>query len=307
MPHLFFPVLHGEGGYPTGALHSNWRPDPTVVLGVIALIAAYVAWTGPLNRCRPDAAERPVSSWQRFAFIAGSVAFLLALAPPLDDWADHYLLSAHMFQHLVLVFVVAPLWLVGTPAWLLEPVLRKPLVNRAGYLLTRPVPAFVISNLIVTVWHLPGPYNAALQHEPVHIIQHISFLGAALLAWFPVLSPIPAWPRLSQPLQCLYLFFETIPGGIIGAFVTLSAPGVYSFYDNVPRIWGVDLAMDQELAGLMMWVGAGLIYLLWITVIFFQWASRENAKELPAVSHQPSARGGLATPLQGTPTSAERA
>jgi putative membrane protein len=306
MQQHLFPVLHGTGGYPTGALHSDWRPDPTVVLGVIALIAAYVAWTGPLNRRRPDAAERPVSTGQRIAFIVGSLAFLLALAPPLDDWADHYLLSAHMFQHLVLVFVVAPLWLIGTPAWLLEPVLRKPLLSRAGYLLTRPVAAFVLANMIVTVWHLPGPYDAALRHEPLHIAQHMSFLGAALLAWFPVLSPVPQWPRLAQPLQCLYLFLETIPGGIIGAFVTLAAPGVYSFYDNVPRIWGIDLAMDQELAGLMMWVGAGLIYLLWITVIFFQWASRENAKELSAVGHQPSARGGLAAPLQGTPTSAER-
>jgi cytochrome c oxidase assembly factor CtaG len=307
MPHLLIPVLHGAGGYPTGALHSDWRPDPTVVLGVIALIAAYVAWTGPLNRRRSDAAERPVSTGQRAAFIVGSLAFLLALAPPLDDWADHYLLSAHMFQHLVLLFVVAPLWLIGTPAWLLEPVLRKPLLARAGYLLTRPVAAFVIANLIVTVWHLPGPYDAALRHEPLHIVQHVSFLGAALLAWWPVLGPLPEWPRLAQPLQCLYLFLETIPGGIIGAFVTLAAPGVYRFYDDVPRIWGIDLAMDQELAGLMMWVGAGLIYLLWITVIFFQWASRENAKELPAVSHQPSATGGLAAPLRTTPTSAEGA
>jgi putative membrane protein len=307
MPHLLIPVLHGAGGYPTGALHSDWRPDPTVVLGVIALIAVYVAWTGPLNRRRSDAAERPVSTGQRAAFIVGSLAFLLALAPPLDDWADHYLLSAHMFQHLVLLFVVAPLWLIGTPAWLLEPVLRKPLLARAGYLLTRPVAAFVIANLIVTVWHLPGPYDAALRHEPLHIVQHMSFLGAALLAWWPVLGPLPEWPRLAQPLQCLYLFLETIPGGIIGAFVTLAAPGVYRFYDDVPRIWGIDLAMDQELAGLMMWVGAGLIYLLWITVIFFQWASRENAKELPAVGHQPSATGGLAAPLRTTPTSAEGA
>ena len=307
MLHIAFPVLHGAGGYPTGALHSDWRPDPTVVLGVIALIAAYVAWTGPLNRRRPDVAERPVSTGQRVAFVAGSLAFLLALAPPLDDWADHYLLSAHMFQHLMLLFVVAPLWLIGTPAWLLEPVLRKPLVNRAGYLLTRPVAAFLLANMIVTVWHLPASYDAALRHEPLHILQHMMFLGAALLSWFPILSPIPQWPRLARPLQCLYLFLATIPGGIIGAFVTLAAPGVYSFYDNVPRIGGIDLAMDQELAGLMMWVGAGLIYLCWITVIFFQWASRENAKELPAVSHQPSAAGGLAAPLRTTPTSAEGA
>ena len=307
MMHRTFAVLHGTGGYPTGPLHSDWHPDPTVVLGVIALIAAYIAWTGPLNRRRPNAADRPVSPGQRIAFVLGSVAFLLALAPPLDDWADHYLLTAHMFQHIVIMFVVAPLWLIGTPAWLLAPVLSKRSVARIGYLLTRPMPAFLLANLIVTVWHLPEPYDAALRHEPLHIIQHLSFLGAALLAWWPVLGPWPAWPRLAPPLQCLYLFLQTIPGGIIGAFVTLAAPGVYGFYDNVPRLWGIDLATDQELAGLMMWVGTGLIYLLWITVIFFQWASREEAKDLPAATIQPSATGGLAAPLRTTPKSAEGA
>ncbi|MEA2583313.1 MAG: putative rane protein [Thermomicrobiales bacterium] len=307
MMHLTLPILHGTGGYPTGPLHSEWHPDPTVVLGVIVLIAAYLLWTGSLNRRRSDVADRPVSTGRRVAFVCGSVAFLLALAPPLDDWADHYLLSAHMFQHLIIMFVVAPLWLFGTPAWLLAPILQKRLIAPVGYLLTRPVPSFLLANLIVTIWHLPEPYNAALRNEPLHIAQHLSFLGAALLAWWPVLGPWPAWPRLARPLQCLYLFVQTIPGGIIGAFVTLAAPGIYGFYDNVPRIWGIDLATDQELAGLMMWVGSGTIYLLWITVIFFQWSSREEAKELQAVTNQPSASGGLAAPLRTTPKSAEGA
>jgi cytochrome c oxidase assembly factor CtaG len=276
---LRLPVLHGSGGDPTGFLNSDWRPEPTVVLGIVALIAAYVAWTGPLNRRRPDAAQRPVRAGQQAAFIAGSLALLIVLAPPLDDWADHYLLSAHMFQHLAMLFLVAPFWLVGLPAWVFDPLLQQPIVAKAGALLTRPIASFAIANAIVTIWHLPGPYDAALRHEPVHILQHGAFLVAALFAWWPVLSPLPAWPRLSLPLQCLYLFLTSIPGGIIGAFVTLAAPGVYNFYETVPRIWGIDLATDQELAGLMMWVGAGLIYLLWITVLFFRWAAREEANE----------------------------
>lgn len=304
--HLALPVLHGTGGYPSGPLHSDWRPNPTVVLGIVVLVAAYVAWTGPLNRRRPDPASRPVTSRQRIAFAAGTLACLLAWAPPLDDWADHYLVSAHMFQHLVLMFVVAPLWLIGIPSWVLQPLLDWSLVARLGYLLTRPVAAFVLGNLIVAVWHLPAPYDAALRHEPLHVVEHLSFLAGALLAWWPVLGPLPAWPRLSKPLQCLYLFLQTIPSSIVGALVTLAAPGVYGFYDNVPRLWGIDLATDQQLAGLMMWVGTGLVYLLWITIVFFQWASGEEAEGLPASKHQPSASGGLAAPLRTTSTSATR-
>jgi cytochrome c oxidase assembly factor CtaG len=290
MLNIAFPILHGASGYPTGYLHSNWTPEPTVAVGILALIAAYIAWTGPLNRRRPDEALRPVTAAQKTYFVAGALAFLIALGPPLDDWADHYLLSAHMFQHLILIFIVAPLWLAGIPAWFFTPILKRPLLSKIGFHLTRPVVAFAISNLIITIWHLPGPYDAALRNEQLHVVQHISILGAALLAWWTILSPLPAWPRLSPPLQCLYLFFETLPGGAIGAFITLAGPGIYSFYDNVPRLWGLNLETDQEIAGLMMWVGSSLIYLLWITALFFRWAAREEEKETPA--RRPSTAGG---------------
>jgi cytochrome c oxidase assembly factor CtaG len=93
-----------------------------------------------------------------------------------------------------------------------------------------------------------------------------------------VLGSLPEWPRLTKPLQCLYLFAMTIPGGIVGAFVTLAEPGLYDYADS-PRIWGMSLATDQEIAGLLMWVLTSAIYLLVVTVIFFQWAAGEDAKE----------------------------
>lgn len=303
MSRLVSPVLHAGGADPSGFLHSNWSPDLSVVVGIVALIAAYLAWTGPLNRRRPDAAARPVTTGQQAAFIGGSLAMLIVLSPPLDDWADRYLLFVHMFQHLVLMFLVVPLWLIGTPAWLLRPMLENRVVARAGHFLTRAPVAFVIANMTVVVWHLPGPYDAALRHEPIHVVQHLSFLGAAILAWWPVLSPLPEWPRLSLPLQCLYLFLESIPGGIVGAFVTLAKPGLYAPYTSAPRLWGLGLETDQQLAGLMMWVLTGLIYLLAITVVFFRWAAREEANErsagAPPGSRQPSvtSRGNVVSPV----------
>jgi putative membrane protein len=275
----FFPILHAGGAYPTGWLHSDWRPEPTVILGVFALIAAYLWWTGPKNRAANGELINPVSRGQRVAFVAGSLVMLIALNPPLDDWSDSYLLSAHMSQHLLLMFVTAPLWLIGMPAWLLRRLVAPRLVNQIGYALTRPVVAFVVSSAVVTVWHMPFAYDAALRHEPVHIIQHLSFLVAAVIAWWPVVGPLPEWPRLSPPLQCLYLFASTIPGGIVGAFVTLAEPGLYTPYRGSPRIFGMSLATDQEIAGLLMWVLTSVIYLLVITVVFFRWAAAEDAKE----------------------------
>jgi cytochrome c oxidase assembly factor CtaG len=273
-----FTLLHTGGAYPSGWLHSDWRPQPSIILGVFAMIAAYLWWTGPRNRAADGTPIRPVRSGQRVAFIAGSLVFLVALNPPLDDWADSYLLSAHMFQHLLLMFVVAPLWLAGMPDWLLRRMVSPRPLMQIGYALTRPVAAFVVSNLIITVWHMPFAYDAALHSTPVHIVQHMSFLFAALLAWWPVLGPLPEWPRLTKPMQCLYLFAMTIPGGIVGAFVTLAEPGLYD-YANAPRIWGMNPGTDQEVAGLMMWVLASVIYLVVITVIFFQWAADEDARD----------------------------
>ncbi|MFL5759851.1 MAG: cytochrome c oxidase assembly protein [Thermomicrobiales bacterium] len=294
MPHVPIPVLHG-GSYPHGPLHSAWSFDPSVVLGVFGLIAAYIAWTGPLNRRRPGIEGRPVSAGQTTAFVAGSLALLLALSPPLDDWADSYLLSVHMFQHLILLIVVAPLWLIGTPGWVLRPLTTRPTTDAIGRAVTRPVPAFVISNAIIVIWHMPSTFDAALNAEPVHVVQHLCFLAAGVLMWWPVLSPLPEWPRLAPLLQCLYLFLQTIPSGAIGAFITLASPGVYDAYVGAPRLWGISLDVDQQIAGVMMWVIENAIYLSIITIIFFKWAGRE---EQAARGEDPNAAKRLSTAHQ---------
>jgi putative membrane protein len=278
-----FP-LHTGGSYPEGWLHSDWRPEPTVILGIFALIAVYLWLTGPKNRAADGSTINPVSDGQRAAFVVGSLVMLIALNPPLDDWSGSYLLSAHMFQHLLLIFVTAPLWLAGMPEWLLRKLVSPRPIFFLGYWLTRPLIGFVLANAIFTFWHVPVVYDTALNHELVHVVQHQAFLVAGLLSWWPIFGRLKEWPGLSQPMKCLYLFATTIPGGIVGAFITLAEPGLYTPYRDVPRLWGMSLATDQEIAGLMMWVLTSVIYLLIITVVFFQWASKEEAKERRTVS-----------------------
>ena len=273
------PILHGADGYPTGWLNSSWMVDPTVVLAAFAMASGYVLYTGTFNARRPDASERPVGSKQRLAFLLGCLVFLVALGPPLDDWSDKYLLTAHMAQHMLLIFVVAPLWLYGIPGWMLQPLTNNSITNTAGCALTRPVAALIASNALIIFWHVPGVYDRALMWEPVHVVQHGAFLMAALIGWWPVLGSLPAWPKLSEPLQCLYLFLYSLPAGLVGAFITFAAAPMYGFYADSPRIFGLSLEMDQQLAGLMMWVGGSSIYFLWVTIIFLGWGAREDAAE----------------------------
>ena len=274
MPELFRgPLLHAGGVDPTGWLWSDWNIEPTVAIGLLALVAGYLF----LARSLPF-------SPQKASFVAGTVVLFVALGPPLDDWSDHYLLLAHMVQHLLLIMLAAPLLLYGTPAWVLEPLTRNRITNAIGYWLTRPVIAYTVANAIFVLWHVPMFYEMALRSQPVHVFEHATMLGTALLAWWPTLGPLPQWPRLALPLHSLYYFAMTLPGTAVGAFITFADPGLYAPYDTAQRIFGIDLATDQQAAGLLMWVALGTIYLLLITFSFFRWVSREEAADREAAA-----------------------
>lgn len=275
---IFLP-LHGDPRLLRGPLWTNWQISPSILIGIFLLISVYVFMVGPVNASRADAAQRPIRRSQRMSFIAGCVVLLLALGPPLEDWAG-LLLAGHMSQHLLLMFVVPPLLLYGLPGWLLEPLLTIPGVRRTGYLLTRPVVSFALAAAVIVVWHLPPLYDAALQAEPLHILQHQMYIVTSILVWWPLVGNLDAWPRPTPLVQCLFLFALTFPGAFVGSFLTLGEPGVYVSYRQVPRMWGIDPATDQQAAGLAMWVGGGVVYLLLITVVFFRWANREEAQEL---------------------------
>src|SRR5690242_19959775 len=123
-----------------------------------------------------------------FATALGTLFF--ALNGWLHDLSDSYLFSAHMVQHLLLSLVVSPLLIMGTPGWMLRPALRSRVVAAAARAVTRPMTAFAIFNVVLAAWHLPVLYNAAMANHDVHIVQHLMFLVASVLMWWPVLSPM---------------------------------------------------------------------------------------------------------------------
>ncbi len=292
------PLLHAGGVDPTGWLFSDWNVEPTIAIGLLAMLAGYLYLTRDTGA--GSAPERVTTGKQKASFIGGLVTLFVALGPPLDDWSDHYLLLAHMVQHLLLILLAAPLLLVGIPGWMLEPLTRNRVTNAIGYWLTRPVIAYVIANLVVILWHVPVFYDAALRSQPMHVLEHATFIATGILAWWPIAGPLPQWPRLPLPLQSLYFFAMTIPGSGVGAFITFAEPGLYSPYDTARRIFGIDLATDQQAAGLLMWVVVSTIYLGLITVTFFKWANREERSEQQARDLS----AGKPSPVQSDATAA---
>src|SRR5438270_650375 len=102
--------------------------------------------------------------------------------------------------------------------------------------------------------------STAMAHHDVHIVQHLMFLAAAVIMWWPILSPLPELPRLSYPGQMLYLFLMTIPMSIVAVCITYADSVVYPFYASAPRVWGISPMNDQMIGGLIMWVPGGLYF-----------------------------------------------
>jgi putative membrane protein len=152
---------------------------------------------------------------RRAPFYAGLATIFFALNGWLHDLSDYYLFSAHMVQHLLLTLVAPPLLIAGTPGWMLRPALGSPVSASVARWLTKPAHCFAIFNVVLAGWHLPPMYNLAMAHHAVHIVQHLTFIAAAVLMWWPVMSPLPELPRLSYPAQMLYCFALSIPMSLV--------------------------------------------------------------------------------------------
>jgi len=276
---------------PSPGPRQRWDLHPSVVIGLVLLGGLYVYWGGL------DAPRR-----RRAAFAGALLVLGLALNGPLHNLSDAYLFSAHMLQHLVLTLVFPPLLLYGTPSWVVRPLLGARWVRRLAHGITRPLAAGALFSAPITLWHFPRFYEAALEHHPLHIVQHLVFMATAVIMWWPVLSPVPELPRASYPTQLLYLFVLGLPMSLAGAMITLAEGVLYPFYAGAPRALGLSPLADQQLGGLLMWV-VGTIY-LWVaaSVVWFRWSARDESGD--ADGAVPLAAYGTTRPRPSHPADA---
>ena len=254
---------------PDGFDWTAWQADPVVVGGLVAFGAVYAAATLWGRRLDPRAGVEP----RRIVSFAGALGVLfVALTGPIHDLSDYYLFSAHMIQHMLLVFAMPPLLLYGTPGWMVRPLLADARLRALGRALTRPVGAFATFNLVIVVWHLPPVYNLAMAQHQVHIVGHLLMMAAAVILWWPVLSPVSELPRAPYPIQLLYLFVVGLPMVMVAILISMADGMLYPYYAAAPRVWPwLTPHADQHLGGLIMWIPGGLVFLLAVSVIFFRW------------------------------------
>jgi putative membrane protein len=264
--------------------HMHWD----VLAVAVTLLGGY--WYS-LRILAPHHAPRAapaVTKGQVVSFVTAVVLFVAVRGWPLHDIGEGSLFTFHMIEHLVLALVVPPLLIRGTPSWLMR-LLVLPALPVAR-VLTRPFIALAIFNVTLAVLHIPAVVELMLTNEPVHLLLHLLLMIAAGIMWWPVIGPIPELPKL-EPFPAMgYVFLQSLVPTVPASFLTFSSAPIYRVYEELPRLWGIDVLTDQLIAGLIMKVGGG--FLLWgvITVIYFGWALREErntAASYPRVGSAP--------------------
>lgn len=248
----------------TGLVDRPW--DTLVAATVVATSVTYAI--GVTRLWRAAGLGHGVRPWQAAVFAAGELALLVALVSPLDALAD-VVFSAHMAQHEVLMLVAAPLLVVGRPLtamlWAfpkearqaIARAVRAPVPLAIWRTLTGPITVLVLHSFVVWVWHVPALFEGALRDEGVHAVQHATmFWTAALFFWALVHG---RYGRAGFGIGVLYVFATGMSQTVLGALLTVGRAVWYPLYvHRAPG--GVDPLEDQQLAGLVMWVPAGVLF-----------------------------------------------
>lgn len=258
-----------------------WTFEPAVLALLILSAALYAIG---LARSGFAASTR----WQRLAFWSGWLTLFISQISPLHKVGEA-LFSAHMVQHELLMLIAAPLLVYSRPLapflWALPPALRVRLGSSAKdprwlrfwRTLNAPLTAWTLHAAALWGWHIPFLYQQTLIREPIHALQHASFLGTALLFWWALMHEQRA---RNYGASVAYIFTTAIHSGALGALLTFAPGLVYPIYEGRTAAWGLSPLEDQQLGGLIMWVPSGVVFIaigLWLFARWLQESERRVA------------------------------
>lgn len=273
---------HEIGPANVSELNEWWSFEPGVVVPL--LLTAFLYSFG-VYRLRA-AASTAFGVAEIACFAAGWFTLVVALVSPLHPWGA-VLFSAHMTQHELLMLVAAPLLVLGRPLipflWALpRPLARtfaswgnKNVWQRFWKTITAPFIAWLIHAVVLWSWHVPFLFEATRDSEFVHALQHASFLFSALLFWWAILHGRRR--AVGFGVAVLYMFTTALHSGLLGALLTFTRTLWYPIYANTTQPWGLTPLQDQQLGGLIMWIPAGLVYVIAGLALFAGWL-RESEK-----------------------------
>jgi putative membrane protein len=194
---------------------------------------------------------RPVDGWRMACWYAGLVLIVAVLVSPLATLADERF-SAHMAEHLLMGDIGSLLLVLGLTGPLMAPLLRNPILGPLRHL-AHPVAALLIWAVDLAVWHVPGPHEAAVNHDGVHALQHILFIACGVNMWMALLGPLPKPAWFGNLARLGYILVVRLYGTILANIFVWSDKPIYDVY--------VGGANDQVIAGSIMMVEGSILTL----------------------------------------------
>lgn len=279
------------------AAATQWTWEPLVVVPLAIATALYAA--GVARLWRRAGVGHGVARLEAASFAAGTLTLVVALLSPVA-WLSQILFSVHMTQHTLLMLVAAPLLTFGQPvyAWLWafddsrrEPVaraIRRRAVLRGWRWLTAALTVFLVQAAALWLWHVPALYEAALRSDAVHAFEHLCLVLSASLFWWAMVHG--RYGRAGYGLAVLYVFLTAVHSSALGALLVVSPNAWYADYVRQGDAWHIDALGDQQLAGLLMWIPASVIFIVFGLALFAAWLG-ESEKRAAFGTADTSARG----------------
>jgi putative membrane protein len=258
------------------SLWQTWNLAPTVLLGIALIALSYGRGVLVLRRNRRGPGLRRVAS-----FYAGLLVVMGSLVSPLDALGAS-LFSAHMVQHLMLIMVGAPLMVLGAPVVpmmlsvprsaraVMRSIERVQVIETASRTVMNPVVVLALHSIALWAWHLPSLYQAALGKDGLHGIEHVSFVATAMLFWALVIGNRRR-RRLGHGPAILLTFVTALQSAALGVVLTFASTVLYRVHTGRTQAWGLTALEDQQLAGAIMWIPAGIFYLGVMCALFVGW------------------------------------
>jgi cytochrome c oxidase assembly factor CtaG len=250
-----------------------WAFNP---LPALPLVVGAIAYGRRLQWLRPR--RRAPRRLRVACFWAGIAVLALALFSPLDAVGEHWLFWAHMTQHLLIGDIGPLLVVLGLSGAVLRPLLAAPGIGRLR-VLAHPAVALPLWALDLAVWHLAGPYQAALRSDWLHALEHVLFFTTGALMWAAVVEPLPGPAWFGTAWKAVYTLVVRVLGAVLASAFIWSSQPFYTYYVSRERAWPIDPLDDQRIGGLIMFTEGGILTLIVFAVLFLRWTREAELRQ----------------------------
>lgn len=260
-----------------------WRAEPLPLALTLTALLFYTLFTGPLRKHVFPGRAYPKG--KAALFYLGMGIMTVTFLSPLHTIGELFLVSAHMTTMMIVIFVVAPITLLGTPGWLIAPLVRHPVVRPALRFLTRPTVNVIHFNLAFTLIHLPAVLRVTMfSSDILHYWTYFVIFGSAILMWWTVMNPVPELlPSPGFRGKLIYLLVILFAHNPFSSVLTFYPDILYPWYAAAPRVFNLTPLQDQHLAGVIMGAIYIVVMLTAIAVVFLTWLTTQ-----PSGEQQPS-------------------